>query len=74
LAQEKPFGPGFGPKATPGSPSETSPFSKYHGNVPIGPTPGWQGESVFPGAPWQLRALHPVYVGWVQLWPLSKEK
>jgi hypothetical protein len=41
--------------------------------VPIGPVVGWHGGSLSPGAPRQPRALSPVYVGWVQLWPESNE-
>ena len=59
-SEENPLGPGFGPNASPGSPSETRPFSLYQGNVPIGPTVGVQAGSVSPGAPRQLRAVSPV--------------
>ena len=37
---ERPVRAGRGPKASSGSPLDTSPFSKYHGRVPIGPTVG----------------------------------
>src|SRR5204863_4986798 len=32
------LGPGAGPNATPGSPSDTRPPSSYQGRVPIGPS------------------------------------
>src|SRR5437867_11854665 len=39
----------------------------------MGPTVGWQGGSL-PGAPVQLRAVQPVYVGCVQFAPPLNEK
>ena len=49
----------FGPNARAGSPSETSPSSKYHGSVPIAPTSGVQPGSA-PTMPRQFRAVQPV--------------
>jgi hypothetical protein len=60
LAQENfPFAPGLGPNASAGSPSETSPFWKYFGSVPIGPTSGWHGGSLLPTTPRQFLAVQP---------------
>src|SRR6266542_2031304 len=56
LAQENlPSWPCRGPKAADGSPSETRPFSKYLGSVPMGPTCGVHG-----AGPRQSRADQPV--------------
>jgi hypothetical protein len=69
LSQEKsPPSSGCGPKATIGSPSDTNPFSKYHGRVPIGPSWGMHSSG-----PRQWRADQPVYSGWIQDAPPSKE-
>ena len=53
----------IGPKATAGSPSDTSPVSKYQGSVPIGPTIGTP-----------VRAVQPVYSGCTHERPPSKLK
>src|SRR3954469_15369464 len=74
LAQLNPPGPGRGPNATAGSPSDAKPFSAYQGRVPIGPVTGVHGGSSGPTTPRQPRPVRPVYVGCVHDVPPSNEK
>ncbi len=66
---------GLGPNANSGSPLDTNPASRYHGNVPIGPTVGTHAGVVAGGVGRHegLRADHPVYVGCVHVVPPSRE-
>ena len=71
FAQEKwPLESGLGPNATAGSPSETRPFSEYHGIVPIGPPAmgralgiGADDAVAVTGAPARVRRLRPAVAG-----------